>query len=130
MTGLDTNILVRYFAKDDLEQSCKAALLIRQLTLESPGYVSLVSLIELVWVMRSRYRLSKADLIRHLELLIGSPEIMMESQTAVTLALRRFAMFRADFTDCLIERLGASAGCAETVTFDVDASRFAGMRLI
>ena len=130
MTGLDTNILVRYFAKDDLVQGSKASLLIRNLTLESPGYVSLVALIELVWVLRSRYRLSKADLIRHLELLVDSPELIVESQTTVTLALRRFAMFKADFTDCLIERLGASAGCAETVTFDVDASRFAGMRLI
>jgi predicted nucleic-acid-binding protein len=130
MTGLDTNILVRYFTKDDLVQGSKASLLIRNLTLESPGYVSLVALIELVWVLRSRYRLSKADLIRHLELLVDSPELIVESQTAVAMALRRFAVFKADFTDCLIERLGASAGCAETVTFDVDASRFAGMRLI
>ena len=77
MTGLDTNILVRYFAKDDLEQGSKAALLLRNLTRESPGYVSLVTLIELVWVLRSRYRMSKGELIRHLELLLDSPELVL-----------------------------------------------------
>lgn len=130
MTGLDTNILVRFFTKDDLEQSRRAADLMLSLTPEAPGYVSLVSLIELVWVLRSQYRLSKADLIERLERLLDSPEVMVESHTAVTLALRRFSQFKADFADCLIERSGASAGCRETVTFDADASRFAGMRLL
>jgi predicted nucleic-acid-binding protein len=130
MTGLDTNILVRYFAKDDLEQGSKAALLIRNLTLEMPGYVSLVALIELVWVLRSRYRMGKVELIRQLELLLDSPEIILENQTAVTRALRRFSLFNADFTDCLIERSGAAAGCDATVTFDVCASKFAGMKLL
>ncbi|MGA2350918.1 MAG: hypothetical protein ABSF70_10830 [Terracidiphilus sp.] len=51
-------------------------------------------------------------------------------QTAVTQAVRRFSQFKADFADCLIERSGAAAGCGETVTFDVDASRFAKMRLL
>jgi len=130
MTGLDTNILVRYFAKDDVEQGSKAALLIRSLTLEFPGYVSLVSLIELVWVLRSRYRLKKPELVKILDQLLDSPELTVESQTAVNLAVRRFANGKADFADCLIECSGAAAGCAETVTFDVEASRTSGMRLL
>src|ERR1035438_4711381 len=56
MTGLDTNILVRYFTNDDLEQGRRAADLLRNLTLESMGYVSLVTLIELVWVPGSTNR--------------------------------------------------------------------------
>jgi predicted nucleic-acid-binding protein len=130
MTGLDTNIFVRYFAKDDLEQGSRAALFVRNLTPESPGYVSLVSLIELVWVLRSRYRRGKAELIRHLEFLLDSSEIIVESQTAVALALRRFANAKADFADCLIERCGAAAGCVATVTFDATASKYAGMKLL
>ena len=130
MTGIDTNVLVRFFTKDDLEQGSRAKQFLRALSPESPGFVSLVSLIELVWVLRSQYRLSKADLIQHLERLLDSPELMIENQTAVTLALRRFASGKADFADCLIERSGAAAGCSETVTFDVNASRFAGMRML
>jgi predicted nucleic-acid-binding protein len=130
MTGLDTNILVRFFTKDNIEQSSRAVDLMRTLTPESPGFVSLVSLIELVWVLRSQYRLSKSELIQCLEQLLNIHDLVVESQTAVTLALRRFANAKADFADCLIERSGAAAGCGETVTFDVDASRFAGMRLL
>ena len=115
MTGLDTNILVRYITKDDLEQGRRAADLLRNLTLESMGYVSLVTLIELVWVLRSQYRLSKSELIQRLEQLLDSPELIVESHTAVTLALRRYASGKADFADCLIERSCAAAGCQETV---------------
>lgn len=130
MKGLDTNILVRFYAQDDPEQCRRGDLFLQTLKPESPGYVSLVSLIELVWVLRSQYRLKKPELIRILEQLLDSPELMVENQTAVTLALRRFSQFKADFADCLIERSGAVAGCAGTVTFDVNASRFAGMKLL
>lgn len=130
MTGLDTNILVRFFTQDDPEQGRRAASLMRSLTPQLPGFVSLVCLIELVWVLRSQYRLSKAQLIQRMEQLLDSPELMVESPAAVTAALRRFTQFKADFADCLIERLGHDAGCGETLTFDVDAARFAGMRLL
>jgi predicted nucleic-acid-binding protein len=130
MTGLDTNILVRLFAKDDLDQGNRVATFMRSLTPESPGYVSLVSLIEMVWVLHSQYRSSKAQLIQCLEHLLDLPELMIEDHAAVTSALSRFSIFNADFADCLIERLGNAAGCKETVTFDVNASKFAGMRLL
>jgi predicted nucleic-acid-binding protein len=87
-------------------------------------------LIELVWVLRSRYRRSKGELIQTLEFLLDSPEIIVESQTAVALALRLFANAKADFADCLIERCGAAAGCGATVTFDANASKYAGMKLL
>jgi predicted nucleic-acid-binding protein len=130
MTGLDTNILVRIFIKDDPEQYRKVKEFLQSLTPESPGYVSLVALIELAWVLRSRYPLSKMQLIQCLERLLDYPELVVEDHAAVTLALRRFSQFKADFADCLIERLGHAAGCRQTVTFDVDASRFAGMTLL
>jgi predicted nucleic-acid-binding protein len=130
MTGLDTNILARFYAQDDLEQCRRGDEFLQILTPEAPGFISLVSLIELIWVLRSQYRLNKAELIGILEQLLNSPELLVEHHTAVTAALRRFAAVKADFADCLIERSCAAAGCRETVTFDVDASRFAGMRLL
>jgi predicted nucleic-acid-binding protein len=128
MTGLDTNILVRFFAKDDLEQSGRARELLRTFTPQSPGFISMVSLIELFWVLRSQYRQSKAELIECLERVLDTPELIAENHSAATQALHRFASGKADFADCLIERLGHAAGCKETVTFDVSASRSAGMR--
>jgi predicted nucleic-acid-binding protein len=130
MTGLDTNILVRIFIKDNPEQYRKVTEFLQSLTPESPGYVSLIAMIELAWVLCSRYSLNKMQLIQCLERLLDYPELVIEDHAAVTLALHRFSQFNADFADCLIERLGHTAGCGETVTFDVDASRFAGMTLL
>ena len=45
-------------------------------------------------------------------------------------ALRVFDEGKADFADCLIERSAAGAGCTQTMTFDVGASKHAGMALI
>lgn len=130
MKGLDTNILVRFYAQDDPEQCRRGDEFLQTLAPESPGYVSLVSLVELIWVLRSQYRLRKPELIKILEQLLDTPELMVENHTVVTLALRRFADGKADIADCLIERSGHAAGCGETITFDADASRFAGMKLL
>jgi len=130
MIGLDTNILVRFFVDDNPSQNQRADELLRSLSPESPGFISLVSLAELVWVLRGQYRLDKSQLIDCVERLLDSPELMVESHAAVTQALRRFADEKADLADCLIERCGHLAGCSNTVTFDVNASRFAGMKLL
>ena len=53
MIGLDTNVLVRYIMQDDPEQSPKATELIESLTGENPGYITMVSVIELYWVLTS-----------------------------------------------------------------------------
>ena len=130
MTGLDTNILVRLLAQDDPAQSQRAVEFLQTLSPEMLGFVSLVSLIELIWVLRSQYRMNKARLILGLEWLLNSAELVVESQESVAQALGRFASVKADFADCLIERSCHTAGCRETVTFDMDASRFAGMTLL
>lgn len=130
MTGLDTNILVRFFTKDDPLQSAKAKEFLRTLSVESPGFISLVSLIELVWVLRSRYQLSKADLIVCVERLLDLPELILEGQAAVAQFLAKFSMGRMDFADCLIESSGHVAGCRHTVTFDESAARTSGMKLL
>ena len=59
MIGLDTNILVRYLAQDDPVQSPKATELIeRHLTEENPGFVSVVAMVETVWVLDRAYGLA------------------------------------------------------------------------
>ena len=62
--------------------------------------------------------------------MLDSPEFVLEGQTVVAQALVRYAHEKAEFADCLIERSGHLQGCRETVTFDVNASRFSGMKLL
>jgi predicted nucleic-acid-binding protein len=130
MTGIDTNILARFFTQDDPDQSRRADEFLQSLTVESPGFLSLVSLVELLWLLRSRYGTTKAQWIGYVKLLLSSSELVLESQAAVVQAVHRYASGKADFADCLIERVGHLAGCRHTVTFDGGACKHAGMRLL
>jgi predicted nucleic-acid-binding protein len=130
MIGLDTNVLVRYIMQDDAKQAAKAVALVESLTVEVPGFVSLVSIVELGWVLSSSYRLSREQVAQALDLLLRTKQMIVDRADHVLSALRVFKAGSADFADCLIERTAASAGCDRTVTFDAGAARTAGMTLI
>lgn len=130
MIGLDTNVLVRYIMQDDPKQSPKANRLIDSLAAENPGFVPLVAIVELVWVLSSSYGLDRAQVAQALELLLRGKELVVDRTDIVSLALKRFKSGGADFADCLIEAIARDAGCSETMTFDVGAVKAAGMTLV
>jgi predicted nucleic-acid-binding protein len=130
MIGLDTNVLVRYVMQDDPKQARQATKLIESLTPEAPGFVALVTVIEFVWVLTSAYEVPRSELVRVLELLLRSQELVVEQAEVVWRALRAFRDGSADFADCLIERSAAAAGCSRTMTFDRRAAKQGGMTLI
>jgi predicted nucleic-acid-binding protein len=58
--GLDTNVLVRYLAQDDPKQSRIATQFLETtLTGDEPGFISLVVLAEVVWVLVSLYSVDR-----------------------------------------------------------------------
>ena len=130
MIGLDTNVLVRYIMQDDPKQSAKATAIIESLDDAGGGYVTLVSIVELVWVLGSSYALTCAQVALALDGILRTKQFTIERADQVLRALRVFKVGKSDFADCLIERTAASVGCDKTVTFDVSASRYAGMTLI
>ena len=130
MIGLDTNVLVRYIMQDDPRQSAKATRLIESLTPDAPGFVSVVSMVELGWVLSSSYELTREQLAQALGAILRTKEFVVDRADQVFRALRVFKATSADFADCLIERSAAAAGCERTMTFDVGAAKVAGMTLI
>ena len=130
MIGLDTNVLVRYIMQDDPKNSPKANQLIESLDADNPGYITMVSVIELYWVLTSCYELTGEQVGQALEAILRTKSFLVERADQVMRALRVFAGGRADFADCLIERSASGAGCTQTMTFDVGASKHAGMTLI
>jgi len=129
MIGLDTNILVRFITQDHPAQTVAATKLIDSLSPEAPGYLSLVVLAELIWVLQFSYGFDKQELERVIERLLRSRELALENKELVSQALTKFRTSRADFADCLIERCGRNAGCQHVFTFDKHAAA-AGMRLV
>lgn len=129
MTGLDTNILVRYFAQDDPEQAARANALVEELSESNPGYVTMVVLVETYWVLRRAYQSDRGSVAAILHGLLESKEIVTERSDTVRSALHRVAD-GADFADALITEVGLEAGCERTVTFDRGAAKAAGMQLL
>lgn len=130
MTGLDTNVIVRYVTQDDPAQSRAATKLIESLSAEEPGFVAIVVLAELAWVLQKSYHSTRQDIARVLESLMRTKAFVVERAELVWPALREYASGRADFSDCLVERCGNAAGCKYTVTFDQVAAMASGMRLL
>ena len=130
MTGLDTNVLVRYLTHDEPKQTAAAMKVMNSLSFESPGFLSLIVIAELVWVLGISCRYQKKGIEQVLESLLRSKELTIERADIVSQAFRAFRAGRADFADYLIERCAHAADCQFTVTFDRKAARVPGMQLL
>lgn len=130
MIALDTNVLLRFIVRDDDEQYRSAKRLVDRLTVEQPGFLTTVVLVEMIWVLSSGYKATKGQLIEVLQRLLNSRELIFENRDAVTAATEDFVSRSVDFADALISHTAVLAGCTETVTFDRAAALNAGMRLL
>lgn len=129
MIGLDTNVIVRYLVQDEPEQSAVASKVVDALTENDPGFLSLVTVVELYWVLRRAYKVSTARCTELFENLLDSRELRIDRESVVRAA---FGACRdgLDFADALIVELGRVAGCDHTVTFDRRAAESDQMRLL
>jgi predicted nucleic-acid-binding protein len=129
--GLDTNVIVRYLAQDDPRQSAAATRLMEgSLSGEERGFVSVVTLAEVVWVMSSNYRATRAAIADIVEGLLTTPQLAIERADVIWRALRAYRDSKADFSDAVIVELGLEAGCTKTVTFDRDAAAHPGFEAL
>jgi predicted nucleic-acid-binding protein len=130
MIGLDTNVLVRYLTHDDRTQTAAAMRMMNSLSFDSPGFLSLIVIAELVWVLAISYRYQKKEIEQVLENLLRTKELVIERADLVSQASRAFSAGRADFADYLIERCARAAECQFTITLDQKAATVPGMRLL
>ncbi len=130
MISIDANIMIRYFVQDDPAQAKSASRLIRSLTPEEPGWISIAVLMELNWVLGKKYKVERSELIRILTHLIESVSFEIESQQEVEAAIALYRTKNIGFADCLIAVSALSAGCSPIFTFDKRAARDAGMTLL
>jgi predicted nucleic-acid-binding protein len=124
MKGLDTNVLVRFLVADDPDQSGRAKQFIQaECTPEVPGYINVVVLCELVWVLERSYDYPREDICAAIESLLRAAEIAHEDPDAAWAALRAYRDGHGDFADAMVGHINRRAGCTTTVTFDRRAAR-------
>ncbi len=122
MIGLDTNVIVRYITQDDSKQAAIANKLIeKNLSARKPGYITLVTLVEIVWVLDSCYEQPKESILNVIYALLTTRQIVVERADSVYIAMKRYRSGKADFSDAVISVVAENDGCDSIVTFDKKA---------
>ena len=124
MIGLDTNVLLRYLVQDDPVQSRRATEIIeRGLTEQEPGFISLVSILEVAWVLKSLYKQPWYDIANEIEMLLAADTLEVQNEQEVYQAVVALRKWPGSFEDALIGALCSWRGCSTTLTFDEKASQ-------
>jgi predicted nucleic-acid-binding protein len=131
MIGLDSNILIRYLVQDDPIQSLKATEIIeRRLTEENPGFVSIVAMVETVWVLERAYGLAAREIAAAVERILQADVLVVEYEQEVFTAMIALKQGKGSFADAIIAALCTKAGCSRTLTFDRKALKLSGFELL
>ena len=119
LRAIDTNILVRLFTSDDAKQFEAVKTLVRKSEERNEIlFVSILVLVEMIWVLSRQYCMSRSVLVDRLDQLMASPIFQIERELLVAHAVDQYRRGPADFADYLIGAVAEDAGCRDTVTFD------------
>src|SRR5690242_20055900 len=119
MTGVDTNVLVRYLTEDDEGQTDRVHRFLKKSRVAGePVFVSTLVLVESCWVLRSAHRKSRLEILGAVERLVNADLFQVEEADAVRKAMHLAQRGKADFTDHLIGEIHLARGCRFTATFD------------
>jgi len=114
MRAVDTNVLVRLIARDDVRQTAAAESFI-----ERGAWVSVLALAETTWVLSTIYDVGSDELATAIEMLLNHAQLVLQDEEAVARSLK---LFRArpglGFSDCLMLELARKAGHLPLGTFD------------
>lgn len=131
MTGLDTNVLVRYLVQDDRAQARTAATVIEGAAGRGERlFLAAVTLCELVWVLESAYGCTRVEVALVLEQIIQTADFYLEHADHARRALVIYRETAADFADALAGEVAHAAGCEVTLTFDKGLKRLGRFRVI
>ncbi len=124
MKGIDTNILVRFLVSDDEIQSKKVYELFKKVESENSSlFVSLLVILELIWVLESAYEISRQEIVESISDMLLMPILKFEHQSV----LQQFTHFapknRYDLSDLVIAYSAKEQGCESVFTFDKKASK-------
>ena len=119
MIAVDTNVLIRFFIRDDEGQYILAESLLQKT--EDSGrkvFISNIVLVELIWVLIGGYKVTKTDLIRTISFLLSNDLFQFSNRSVIRKALDKYRSGKADFADYMIGCEGLQQKAITTYTFD------------
>jgi predicted nucleic-acid-binding protein len=103
MVGLDTNVILRYLLQDDPKQIPLANHIVDHvLSQENPGFITLVTVLEIVWVLRSLLKQTRTEIATHLENLLAADTLEVQNEQQVFEAVFALRRGTGEFEDALI----------------------------
>ena len=131
MIGLDTNVIARIVLLDDLVQSRAALDLVARAKFSSEQLVvSLSTLLELEWVLRSNAKLTKKQALLVFTQLLEVRDIQIDGEAILEQAILHWEGSNADFAECLFLAQYQHLGCSAMLTFDAKAALMEGVELV
>lgn len=131
MKGLDTNVILRFLVRDDEQQWQIADGYINDaLQGNEICLINNIVLCEVVWVLRTSYKLNREKLIETLENILKANIFVFENREAIEWAIKQMKSGNADFSDYLITRINQLAGCQETASFDAKLGQLEEVKLL
>ena len=116
--AVDTNVVARFLLNDHPDQSMRA-----QRLLQSGAYLSVTVLMELGWLLTSRYDLSRVTVAGLICALLDLPNVQVEQADGVRWAVSRYSA-GADLADML--HLVVASPVQSFATFDRSIASAAG----
>lgn len=131
MKAIDTNILLRYFLQDNPAQYDKVRKLFQKTKLEnSQLFVSVLVVLEIIWVLESVYETPRQVIIDALLKAMALDFLRYE----YALVLEQVLIFAKDNTfdlsDLMIGAIAQANDCDTTLTFDRKASKSSYFELL
>ena len=128
MPAVDTNVLVRLLVGDDRAQMRQVLNLIDDAgRSEVPLFVPISVALELEWVLRSRYGLSKDEIVSTYVAMLERKELEFQDEAAIEYAIYYCRDANADFADCMHVALAEISGHTPVYSFDRRAGRLANV---
>ncbi len=125
VAAIDTNVLVRLVTKDDESQYKKAQTFVER---HQPVLVTQLSVLELVWVLMSRYGLNKERTCKVVQALLETKELNIQAPAILEAALKTWEKSKADFADCFILETVIDASESPLGTFDTTLGKLEGCK--
>jgi predicted nucleic-acid-binding protein len=128
LASIDTNVLVRLLVADDTAQLGEIFDLISRTNRTGDFlFVPITVVLELEWVLRSRYEFSKPEIVSAYIARLGREELEFQHEAAIEFAIYHSRQSNADFADCLHLSLSELANHLPLLTFDRRVKPLAGM---
>ena len=121
MIGVDTNVLLRLFVEDDLQQNERARRFFEAVSARETCVVNPVVLAEFAWTLVRGFRKKRREVAHLIAEVLSADDVEISHRNAAERALAAYRSGKADFPDYYLAAINAELGCSSTATSNRDA---------